>query len=515
MINRFIKENRKFWSQFTIKDSGKKILIEEPRRAMIIHTSAIFAMIINQAKGYTPAWLCKKGCLERQFLQSYFPDIEIVTTRKKSLVRELRKLRAIVIALLKFLKVLFTKDILGIRYDGVKYGDIVYDTYLHENHVATIKKIDFKIFKITALCIFRHLKIKNILQNGNYAGVLVSHQQGIIGGVMLRSALRYGYQGYLHTGHHQATLRSFKSLKEIVHPNKSSQSDTQKIINQLGPRLKNVFLEVFRKEVSGKGSLDGPNAFSKNKKYYTDRTFFNKDFKLNPDKKNVFIMLHAFNDHPHTTFKWMVFKDYYDWFIQTLEFAKKNNKINWIFKQHPSIKWYITKDVNFKKLFSECSNNVIYIDENNQIDTRSLIYCADLIVTCTGSAGFELPAMGAIPSITAGDNRYTKLGFVLEPETKKEYFEILNRANEIEKLPAEAQNIAKAVYIYIHKISRIDLTACPLLSFSQLKDKAINDWYWNEILNQYSTKKNTILKELSCYIEAVRKPGFKKLTSKI
>ena len=47
-MNKFIKENRKLWSEFTIKDKGQKLLIEEPGWAMIVHTNAIFAMIINQ-----------------------------------------------------------------------------------------------------------------------------------------------------------------------------------------------------------------------------------------------------------------------------------------------------------------------------------------------------------------------------------------------------------------------------------------------------------------------------------
>lgn len=513
-FNEFIKENRKFWSRFAIKKNGPKLLIEEPGWSMILHTNAIFTMIINQAKGYTPVWLCGKNPQEHKLLRSYFPNLEIITTGKKLL---LKKLYAVIIAFFKFIKILLFKDVLGFHYDGVKYGDIVYDTYLFENKIATLKKIDFKIFKIVVKCIFRHIKIKNILQSGNYAGILTSHQEGISGGVMLRSALRYGYQGYLHTGHHQATLMCFKNLKEVKtnSPHKPLQFNIRQIIKQLGPKLNEVFLEIFKNEVAGKGSIDGPNAFSENNKYYTSRTFFNKDFKLNTGKKNIFVMLHAFNDHPHTAFNWMIFKDYYDWFIKTLEFAKKNSKVNWIFKQHPSIKDYPTKDVNFKKLFSGCPDNIVYIDENRQIDTRSLIYCADLIVTCLGSAGFELPAMGAIPSIAAGDNPYTKLNFVLEPKTKTEYFEILDKADKIEKLSAENQDIAKAVYIYIYKISRVNLTACPPLSTSQLRDKTINDWYWNEVLNQYSAKKTVITKELNCYIEAVKKPGFKKLNSEV
>ncbi len=512
-MKEFITENRKFWSQFTIKDSNKKLLIEEPGWAMILHPNAIFAMIINQARGYTPVWLCEKNTQEHQLLRSYFPNAEILTTRIKWLPR---KLYATVIAFFKFIKILFTKNILGLHYDKVKYGDIIYDVYLFENEVATIKKVDFKIFKIIAKCVFRHLKIKNILQNGNYAGVLVSHQVGICGGVMLRCALRYGYHGYLRCGDQQSALQYLKKPNEVYnYAYKPSTSDVNQIIAQLGPTLKKVFSEVLKKEIAGEGSAEGTSAFSKNNKYYRNRASFNKDYGLNPNKKNIFIMLHAFNDHPHSAFRWMIFKDYYDWFVQTLEFAKKNNKVNWIFKQHPSIKYYITKDVDYNKLFSKCPDNIIYIDESRQIDTRSLIYCADLVVTCLGSAGFELPAMGGIPSVTAGDNFYTQLGFALEPKTKKEYFKTLSKADKIEKLTPQAQNRAKAAYIYIYKISRVSFTACPQLSFSQTRGKNINKQYWDKVLNQYSTKKDIILKELNFYIKAVRKPGFKRLISKI
>ncbi len=508
-MDKFIKENRKFWSQFTIKNNGKKLLIEEPGR---IYTNATFAMIVNQAKGYIPVWLCGKNSQQHRLIRSYFPDVEILTTGKEWLPK---KLYAAIIALFKFIKILFTKDILGFRYDGIKYGDIIYDTYLHKNKVATIKKIDFKLLKVISIYIFRHIKIKTILKKGNYAGVLVSHLIGSCG-VMLRCALRHGYQGYLCTGrdNYSVTFQCFKKLEDISYPIKSLPVDIDKIITQLGPKLKKTFLEVLKEQIINKDNKDSLNAFSENNPHYTNRALFNQDYKLNPNKKNIFIMLHALNDHPHSHFPWMIFKDYYDWFIQTLEFAKKNNKVNWIFKQHPSIKNYITKDVNFNKLFSKCPNNVIYIDENNQINTQSLIHCADLIITCLGSAGFELPAMGAIPSVTAGDNFYSGLGFAIEPKTKEEYFGILNKADKIKKITPQAQKRAWAAYIYINKISKVGIsTYCP--TTGEKGGKNINPEYWKRICNLYSTKKNTILKELNYCIKAVQKPGFKKLISKI
>jgi len=509
----FVRENRKFWSQFKIKNNGPGLLIEESGRPMYLHINAVFAIMINQAKGYTPIWLGKKNSEEYQILKSYLPDVKTAKKQKKWWFLQLY---AIFIAIFKFIKIVFTKNIVELSYNGVKYGDIVYDAYLFENKVATIKKLDLKIIKIIAKCIFRHIKIKSILKNEKCAGVLVSHLIGIPCGVMLRCALHYGHEGYLNTAQRQnlVTFQHFNNLEELNYPYKPFPVDVDQTIKRLGQNLEKTFLEVFETQVAGKGpSRDSLTAFSKDNKYYNDRTSFNRDYQLDPSKKNVFIMLHVFNDSPHSHFRWMIFRDFYDWFVQTLEFARKNNKVNWIFKQHPSIKYYVTQDTNFNKLLSQRPNNIVYIDENNQIDTRSLIYCADLIITCVGSTGFELPALNAIPSITAGDNPYANLGFAIEPKTKKEYFEILNKADKIEKLTHEAQQRAQAAYVYIKKFSKVKFHVYPHLSESEEKNRSIDEEYWSKILNQYSTKNDVILKELSDYIKEIAKPDFKRLTS--
>ena len=504
----FIKKNKEFWSQFKTKSGDKKLLIEEPGRIMITHANAVFSIMINQAKGYMPVWLCGENCEGKKLIRSYCPNAEIITTKEWPFI----KAYSVLVAVIKFLKMVFTRDILGFNYAGIRYGDIVYDAYLFENRVATIKKIDLKILKIIAKCIFRHIKIKKVLKNENYFGVLVSHLIGISSGIMARCALRYGYQVYLRTGHHRSVLQLLKGLESAYdYPITAHPTDVDRIITQAGPDLEKIFLKTLGDEIIGKGNANSVNAFSKNSSFYDNRASFNSDYKLDQNKKNVFIMLHIFNDHPHSHFQWMLFKDYYDWLIQTLNFAKTNIKVNWIFKQHPSIKNYVTKDVDFNKVFKNLPKNIAYIDENRQINTQSLIYCADLIVTCLGSAGFELPAMQAIPSLVASDNPYTGLGFALEPRTKKEYFQILENADKIEKIDSLAQKRARAAFIYIYKISNVNMSVCPILSQAEEKDKNIKQRYWNMVCNQYATKKDTILKELDQYISEIAKPEFKRL----
>lgn len=510
-MNEFIKINNEFWSKYKIKEGNKDLLIEEPTASMITHANAIFALILNQAKEYNATWLYDNNSLPKELLCSYISNAKFINFPKKSVFL---KIYIKLIALKKFLRIYLTKDVLNFYYDGVKYGDILYDTYLSKKQVATIKRIDYSLLKFMELCIARHIKIKNILQNGHFAGVLVSHQVGIGGGVMLRVALRYGYEGYLRAGHHQITLQCFKNSDEVYdYEYKPFPSDIKKIIFQFKENLDGKFKEIFSIQVASEGDKEGLDAFSDKNKFYTNRESFNKDYNLDKGKKNIFIMLHAFNDYPHSHFRWMIFKDYFDWFIETLKYAKTNNKVNWIFKQHPSVKYYTTKDISMDKLFDNCPSNIIYIDENKQIDTRSLIYCADLVVTCLGSAGFELPAMGAISSMTASDNFYTNLGFAIEPKNKREYFKNLDNAYKIERLTKELQDKAKAAYIYIYKIARVNISACPKLSFVDEKDKNIANWYWDKVIEQYNFKKETIINEVNSYIKEVKKDNFKHLIS--
>ena len=506
----FIERNRDFWSSFSVKNSNRKILIEEPWSPYITHGNAVFAVILNQAKSLTPVWLCNDQS-KVEWIKSYIPTAEFIAVPKPS---SFNKLRMILIAIWKFLVMYITKNILSFSYNGVKYGDIAYDTYLYQEKVATIRRINKKMLCILYSCICRHEYIRRTLNSDNFKAVLVSHQVGIPGGGTLRTALRYGYKGFLRAGQYQSTLQCFKRLDEVYdYEYKPFPQDIDTINATLGSEFDTVYNAVFEKHVSGKISTDARYAFSPDHKYYSDRDSFAHDFGLDPGKKNVFVMLHAFNDHPHSHFRWMIFRDYYDWFVQTLSFARTFAKVNWIFKQHPSIKFYPINDVSFMEIFRDTPENVIYLNEENQIDTRSLIHCADGVITCLGSAGFELPAIAGIPSIVASDTFYSGLGFALEPRTKKQYFYILSDIHNNDRLTPELQKRAQAAYLHIYEFSKVKVSACPPLSLEDQNDKNSKNWYFEKVEELYSEHGETIKSEIQKYAKEVAMPGFKRLNS--
>lgn len=504
----FINKNSRFWSSFPPRDSAEKILIEEPSISMISHLNAIFAIIINQGRGLVPVWLDSHN-LNMDLIRSYIPTASHTKAAKLSFFK---KCKILTIGLWKFIKMVLTSDILGFSYDGVKYGDIAYDSYLSYKQVATIRKIDHYMLGIILKIIKRHDQVVETLKRDNYRAVMVSHQIGINLGVLLRAALRHGYDGYLRAGHHFATLQRFERPDEVYNYEYSpTPEDVDTILDTLGSDFGVCLDAVFDIQVSGKGTKDAIYAFSSENKYYTDRAEFIKDFALAPKKKNIFVMLHAFNDHPHSHFRWMLFKDYYDWFLNTLAFAKNFKEVNWIFKQHPSIRFYNTLDVSFDNLFKDLPENIVFIDENNQIDTRSLVLCADAVITCLGSAGVELPAMGSIPSVVAGDTFYSNLGFAIEPQTKEEYFKVLSTLPEEGKLTPDQQKRAQAAYMHINFFSRVSISCCPVLSLSQERNKNTSTWYYQAVSDLYDSKEKIIKSEISTYINEISQLGFKRL----
>jgi len=501
----FIERNRDFWSGFSAKGDSCKILVEAPSTPELTHINGAFTVILNQAKSFTPVWLHSNGC-EIELLKSYVPTAEYV----KIPLSFTNKLKLFFVTLNEFLIIYKTKDILSFSYDDVKYGDLVYDTYLATFEVATIKNIDLKLIPIIYLCICRHESIRKILNQGQFEAVLVSHTVNINSGVMLRTALRYGYKGY----HHQRILRYLEKPDGVYeYPFKPYPKEVNDIISNLGPDFNAVYKEVFDRHISGKGNPDAIYAFSKDNRHYRDKKLFCDDYGLDINKKNVFVMLHAFTDYPHSHFRWMIFKDYYDWFAETLEFAKTDDTVNWIFKQHPSIKFYPTKDVSFEKLFANCPQNIVYLSEKNQIDTRSVGCLADLIVTCVGSAGYELPAMAGIPSLIAGDTFYNGLGFTLEPKTKEEYFDFLHDAHNINKLSTEQQKNARAAYIYINDLLDLNLPTCPIITHEESSDSNANIWYWKKIEALYDNNGRIVIGDLHRFIDDVAKPDFKKFNN--
>ena len=162
--------------------------------------------------------------------------------------------------------------------------------------------------------------------------------------------------------------------------------------------------------------LDSVRAYAGNK-VFSKKQEFCSEFNLDINKPIVFVMLHAFNDFPHH-FKNNIFLDYYHWFEETLKIAKINTNVNWVFKEHPSSELY-PDNSNLKGIFSFVdNNNIVFFDRFMNFNNKSIITCADTIITCVGTSGLEFSCYG-IPAILGGQNHYTGYGICDEPSSTR------------------------------------------------------------------------------------------------
>jgi hypothetical protein len=213
-------------------------------------------------------------------------------------------------------------------------------------------------------------------------------------------------------------------------------------------------------------------AFGTSKRTFTDRESFCAACGLDGWKPIVFVMLHMFNDYPHSHFgRPMIYQDYFDWFRKTLDIAKEVHSVNWVFKEHPAAAYYVTRDVDLREIFKgNQSRHVHLLTADADFNARSLRYLAHAVVTCVGTAGLEYATQG-IPCILGGESGYSGFGFTMEPKDEGEYTAILRRIDELPRLSSAQIRAAKlTAYFYFCVMESARFYFCP-----EFTDKEITE----------------------------------------
>ncbi len=509
----FIELNKEFLGYTYNNKVKENLLVENPcDHYFINHCMGVQTTVLNMAKDFKPLWL-RNDNIPIEFLKSYVPTAEYTDLPE---IKPLERFYIDTITNINYLKLLLTKNIINFHFDKVKYGDIIYDTYLAENQVGTIKNIDSKIKKLIKRVITKHRQIKKLVKREKINAVLTSHRIGINCGVIVRAAVRFGCLGYTNFGLHRNALHLSKNSQDLsVYEITPTKNEIDKIMDFDDELFNKRYEEIKNFHQFGNANMDAQYAFSDSNTFYEDKEPFCEKYNLDSNKKNIFVMLHAFTDHPHSHFKKMIFKDYANWFLKTLDYAKKDKNVNWIFKQHPSDKYYPTKDIIFQDLFKNLPDNIIFLSTEDKVDTRSLGNIADAIITCLGSAGFEVPAFFGIPSITAGDNHYQGFDFSKSPKTKREYYKILKNLKNITKLSEIEQKKARAVYMFLYYYSMVDYTIFPVLSHEDHHNPNFNEIFFDKVKNLYENSEEIIKEQINKYSSMISKDNFVVLRTEI
>ena len=156
--------------------------------------------------------------------------------------------------------------------------------------------------------------------------------------------------------------------------------------------------------------------------------------------KNVFLMLHSLTDIPQKNCRHNFYKDYTEWFVDTLRIVREIKNVNWIVKDHPLAAFY-GQDKYVKKVFAKYQNENLYWCDKN-ISGMNIKDIADCVVTCAGNVGIEFWSYG-IPTITTSDTYYCPWNISYNMKSREEYEETLRHIDAVAKPSEESAQLAQ------------------------------------------------------------------------
>ncbi|MDA2918670.1 hypothetical protein MYX76_04120 [Desulfobacterota bacterium AH_259_B03_O07] len=200
-----------------------------------------------------------------------------------------------------------------------------------------------------------------------------------------------------------------------------------------------------------------------------DAAEIRKRLGLDPRKRTALIFPHILWDG---TFFWGkdLFRNYEEWFIETVRTACANNQVNWIIKVHPA---NIVKNVRdgfqgessevvaIRKHIGQLPSHLFVIPADSNINTFSLFGLMAYCLTVRGTIGIEAASFG-IPVLTAGTGRYDHKGFTIDSESRKQYVERLACIQEIPPLSSAQRELAERFAYGVFVLRPLGLTTVTL-----------------------------------------------------
>ncbi len=313
------------------------------------------------------------------------------------------------------LKLKSKQDVLNIQIEGIKIGDLVYDTYLRYANKPELNHTDpFLKTLIFQACNIFYVSKQNI-EKHNVTALVSSYTTYIYHGVVVRICLQKNIPVY--------TVGAYYSLIHKVSKQYPSHANNHFLFKNIFQELndKDSLLETYKTlfEARFKGQIDSATSYMKQSAFSE-----NKNNELdNVDWQNTVVVLaHCFFDSPHI-YRDLIFPDFYDWLTFTLDTLTEQPNITIIVKQHPN--GMPQNDEIFDQLKTKYKNtNILFIDKKTS-QLQIINSKPKAIVTAYGTAAAEFSYQG-FPVLTVYDNPFTAYDFTHLANTIPEYKQLLD-----------------------------------------------------------------------------------------
>ena len=107
-----------------------------------------------------------------------------------------------------------------------------------------------------------------------------------------------------------------------------------------------------------------------------------------------------------------LFRDFEEWFVETVRLACANDRLNWVIKIHPanrrvretgSLQGEYAEVVTLRKYIGELPPHIVMIPPESEISTYSLFPIMDYCLTVYGTVGMEAARLGYLSSPPEAD----------------------------------------------------------------------------------------------------------------
>ncbi len=448
------RRNQCFWrtAKAPKEQSDEIVLIEQQYHPLLVLVNGSFGATVALSLGLKPIFLTPSVDFPHHHLLASYNRADFCFTNDWGFFPS--RIIASFRALFVFHQWQQPRDILSFAIDGIRLGDVVYDEIIRTGY-ATVDSVDYRAFQSLRDCFYFQAIALYLLKHYRIHSY-VGHCVGVLNATVARLLLSHGVEILHRSGGHRFQLRRYVTLADLGQsPLRPEREYVDLLIDEKSNRIEKLAARHLERRFDQHANdLGGILAFAEGRRAYDTPFDFCVDAGLDPAKKLVFVMLHAFTDYPHTHLpRPMMFQDYYNWFRVTLDIAMEQTEVQWVFKEHPAAAYYPMRDADLADIFDtevKHSPHIRFLSRHNDFDARSLRHIAHAIVTCQGTAGLEYSCLG-IPCVLGSQSFYSDFGFTSEPQDLHQYAQCLKNIDSLPRLTQEQQRIAKIV-VYLSRI---------------------------------------------------------------
>ena len=347
----------------------------------------------------------------------------------------------------EFNKIITKKNLINYRFEGLKIGELIYDSYIRTTLEPTVNLNDERLKNIFFRSLKIFIEVKKFFKENSVRCVVPSHLCYMSYGIICKIALANKIP-VIKVRSDKGGQVSFRLLKvDKWNLNEPAFYDYKKTFSKMSVAEKKSGIAIGKNILQSRtsGSFDKYLPYIEKSQFHQKPLIKNIKKKIESNKEKIIIFLHCFYDYPHR-FRSMIFPDFFEHALYFMKKSKLLDKYEWYYKPHPHS---LVGHSNIHKIMLKDFPNIIQLDK--RVSHREIIKLnPKCIITNHGSVAHEYAAFN-IPCINTGDNHQINYDFCINVSSEKELERIMNNLDQCtKKLKIDKKEIYEFLFMNYH-----------------------------------------------------------------